>query len=277
MENSSKTKFRIEDYLLLFCLLLQDAGTFGVFPLNISQILTLILLGVLVFKAFINKNKINFNKNVFFILAYIAIITIANKFDFDSIKSYIYFVLNFCTIYIFMYNNNNISKVKKIIYITGVILSVYGIIQYIGFKLDIRFLYDTKLYGIDTNAKLMGSNGLLRIYSLYREPAHLSAILPAALYIGFTNSKDVSKKWQNIIILAMIFLTKSILVYFSAFVCIILYFFTAKKYKLKNIILYGTIIIVLLVILIFSDSFSISNMFHKVYSIFNTDITSTSD
>ena len=73
--------------ILFFCtLVFQDAGTFGLLPLNLFQIIELIMLVIMC----VYNPKIRIERGLIGLFAYIGILTIINPFDMDSIKTFVF-------------------------------------------------------------------------------------------------------------------------------------------------------------------------------------------
>ena len=274
MENK-KGKWQIEDYLLLFSILLQDAGTFGFLPINIYQIIVLLLLLIMIIKKGRTKGFYKVSKSLLWLILYVVLITLVNYFDYDSIKSIIYFALHLISLYYYVRYIDDKKKILMILYVAGLILSILGFVQYFGYVTNLRWLYDISLYGFRSTSIVMG-NGTVRLHSIYSEPAHLSAILSSALYIGLTQKDKVIKKSRTILIVIFALITRSVLVYFSMAVFVLLYIFlNAKKEKKKKINNKNAIFIAIIAIFGVALSLYTGNlkaMFEKVQTLYHPQV-----
>lgn len=278
MENK-KGKWQIEDYLLLFSILLQDAGTFGFLPINIYQIIMLLLLFVMVIKNRRTDGFFKIPKILLWLILYVVIITLINYFDYDSIKSIAYFSLHMISLYFYVRYIDDKKKILIILYIASFILSILGLIQYFGYITNIRWLYDISLYGFRSTNIVMG-NGMVRLHSIYSEPAHLSALLSCSLYIGLTQKDKTIKKSRTILIVLFSLITRSVLVYFSMAVFVLLYIFqnkkkTIKKEKSNKKVIFVAIIGLLGIILSFYTG-NLNFMLEKVYTLYHPQANNTS-
>ena len=276
--NKVTNRFKIEDYLLLISLLLQDAGTFGFLPLNLSQIIIIFLCFILIIKLRSSNYKMYMPKNVILFFIYIFAITFLNVFDVESIKGICFFVLQTITIFLYLSTVEDYSKIYKIMYITAFILSCYGIIQTIAYYAEIPTIYDMSLYGFAVNNSYVGKNGIFRPSSLYSEPAHLTGILISGIYIGLVNEQDEKhiKKWKTLIIFIFSVLTKSTITYISLAMILIYYFIIYKKAFFKNFKWICLIVIITSIIL--SNNPRIMNeVMYKFKSLKTADPTYSSD
>lgn len=230
--------------ILFFCtLLFQDAGTFGVLPVNLFQIIEFIML----ITMFIFDSKIRINNGLIMLFGYIGILTIINPFDVDSVKTFVFFVLSITMYYLFL-QRVSINLIKETVYNVAFLLSIYGCIQEFGFILKMPFIYDISNYGFALNGLDIGYGNLMRVNSLYAEPAHLGPIFGLGILIGLIDHRNNNKirYWKTTFIIICALLTQSFLVYanmFMALICFTLFYQEGIKRKLKKLII---------VILIFS-------------------------
>lgn len=279
MKNTNQElKLNLNDILLILTLLLCDVGTLGFLPLNFYQIIIIFMFFLLLIKQIKIDNRVLISKKLLFLLMYICIVTLFNTFDIDSIKSIGFFSIQIFAIFWYLYYMKDINKLLKIIYIVSFILSIFGIIQIIGFYLKIPFLYDISLYGFALNINYNAANGIFRPTSLYAEPAHLSAILSASIFIGLTcRDQSFTSKWKTLLMLVFCFFTKSTLVYLSVAIFILIYFFFFNKKGFFDKIKIGFIAIIFLLILNYLNDNFIFNVIKKLGTLFSASSSSTSD
>lgn len=278
-EKQSEYRWTIEDLLLFSALILQDAGTFGIFPLNIFQMIILGMGMILGFKKIINQEKIDILKPVIFLLLYIIVITFLNEFDGESIKSVGFFAIQLVVLCWYLQRNRNYSKLYHIIYQAGFLLALYGVIQEIAYITGIPAIYDTTLYGFVRNGTYAVTEGGIRVMSLYAEPAHLSGILAAALYIGLIGkgqNKNYVSTVKNIIIVLCALLTQSILVYISVGILAMFYLFTYKREFLSQLKWLFVAIVVVAGICIVQPQF-MEGILGKLGTLGTASATSTND
>jgi hypothetical protein len=186
-------KFNFIDVLLLLTIVLQDAGTFGVLPLNAFQMLVLLMAVLLVVKFIKRADKSLVPYKVFILLFYMGIITVIHYFDFEAVKSFGYFSIQFVTLALYFLLEDNKEKILAVIYFAAAILAIYGFIQEFGYIIKVPQLYDPTLYGFYRFYATEIGGGLIAMYSLYAEPAHLAAIFCAGIMIGLYR-KDAESK-----------------------------------------------------------------------------------
>ena len=233
--------------LFFFTLVFQDAGTFGVLPLNLFQIIELIMLcSMCVYNA-----KIRIERSLVALFIYVGTLTIINPFDMDSIKTFAFLVLSI-TMYRLFLQRVPLQMTVETIFNAALLLSLYGCIQEIGYILKIPAIYDISNYGFTLNGLDIGHGNLMRVNSLYAEPAHLGPILGLGVLIGLIECRSNKRiqSWKTAMILVAALLTQSFLTYASviaAFVCFILFYQKGIKRKLKWVLL-ATLAVVFLCI-----------------------------
>lgn len=235
---------------LFFCtLVFLDAGTFGVLPLNLFQIIELIMLVTML----VYNPKIRIERGLVVLFVYIGVLTIINPFDMDSIKTFGFLVLSI-TMYRLFLQRVPIQMTIETIFNVAFLLSIYGCIQEVGFILKIPSIYDISKYGFTVNGLDIGRGNLMRVSSLYAEPAHLGPILGLGVLIGLIENHRNKRirLWKTVTILIAALLTQSFLTYASvivAFVCFILFYQKGIKRKLK----WGLLVILLVAFLCVSQ------------------------
>lgn len=225
--------------LFFLTLIFQDAGTFGVLPLNLFQILELIMLIVMC----VYNPKFKIKKMFFLFFIYIGVLTIINLFDLDSIKTYVFMVLSIVMYYLFL-KRVSTKKIIEAIFYASLLLAIYGCIQEFGYILKIPVLYDISQYGFTLNGLDVGYGNLMRVNSLYAEPAHLGPILGLGILIGliecYKNKNKNACYWKEGTIIVCALLTQSFLVYMSgimAIICFVFFYQDGLKRKTKWIVL----------------------------------------
>lgn len=277
-------RFGIKEIILGSSILTPAFGNLGgVLPINLYQILILLLGVVLLFEGYYRNKQIEFYipKWSVYLFAYIGVITFIlniNIFDFDSIKSFVITFLYTLIFYNYVKRVANIDKIFQLIYNVAFILSVIGIIQEIGYLLKIPNMYDFSYIGITYNIPVGSSNAFgnfAKIQSIYSEPSHLALILGlgcSITFFYFINREIftfVSFR-KSIVIIICSLLTFSTLIYAILLVCFIYILFLDKNLFVKKTLWWVAIIIILSFgIYYFRDW--LWNMFIKVQEIFIKD------
>ena len=265
---------KIIDLLLVLSIIFQDAGDFKILPVDLFKMFITCLFVYYVWDIYKNRTIPKIKKKVFWVLIYIFIVTVGHRFNISTIKSVTFLIVEFFTLYMYVSKLKNYSRVYKILYISAFILSVYGIIQYVSFKINIPNIYDITLYGFRRNADYLA---LGRPHSIYSEPAHLCAILSAAIYIGLLN-RDNKKDYafiswpKTITIFVFAMLTQSVLVYISL-IAYIVYYWTGNNTIIipkKKILV--PIIVVIIVGFLYGTGV-IGMAINKIHYIFNPSAT----
>ena len=277
-------RFGIKEIILGLSMLTPAFGNLGgVLPINLYQVLILLLGLMLLLEGYYRKKEIKFYipKWSVYLFTYIGVITFIlniSVFDFDSIKSFIITFLYTLIFYNYVKRVTNIDKIFHLIYNVSFILSVIGIIQEIGYQLKIPVMYDFSYIGITYNIPIGSSNAFgnfAKIQSIYSEPSHLSLILGIGCAITFFYfiNRDIFtfvsfKKSLVIIICAL--LTFSTLMYAILLVCYIYILFLDKNLFIKKT-LWWIMVIIILVFGIYFFRDWLWNMFIKVQEIFIKD------
>ena len=232
--------------ILFFCtLVFQDAGTFGLLPLNLFQIIELIMLVIMC----VYNPKIRIERGLIGLFAYIGILTIINPFDMDSIKTFVFLILSVTMYHLFL-QRVPLQMTIETIFNSALLLSLYGCIQEFGYLLKIPEIYDISTYGFTLNGLDIGHGNLMRVNSLYAEPAHLGPILGIGVLIGLIENRSNKKIkiWKTVVIMVCALMTQSFLTYASvimAIVCFVLFYQDGIKRKLKWVLL-ATLMVVFL-------------------------------
>ncbi len=200
-------KLNIFDILIIAAIVLQDAGTFGILPLNAFQIIIILKLGLFAIKMIIDK-KLVIPYRMLVVIAYVTVITFINVHDFDSIKSVGYYAMHMVAIALYLIYTDNNTKIYKVLYYAAGVLTIYGVIQEIGYVLGLRFIYDPTMWGFYKFVPVPLSEYTVRIWSLYSEPAHMSGILCVGILIGMLGIEDRSHElvFTNKVITALMFM-----------------------------------------------------------------------
>lgn len=238
--NDIEFKFNVIDIVLFMALIFQDAGTFGVLPLNAFQIIILCMTGMLFLKQiYVSRKKVFLSKKLLIIFAYMMIVTIVFGRDLESLKSLVYFFIQCVTLYWYIRTVDDYRKIFRIIYLASFVLAAYGLVQEIAFVIGIPELYDTSLYGFMVNGSYITSFGLIRCTSLYAEPAHLSAIVAAGVLIGLVGKDEnysFVKNTRTLIIMLCGILTMSVVVYASVLIVVIVYIVVFQRDLLRKML-----------------------------------------
>lgn len=251
-------KWRIEDWLFFLILIFQDIGTINVLPLNLFQILMIVMLIVLVMK-YINKRRItNAFSKYFLCISCIVIVTFTHRFDIDSVKSVGYFALQCLAILLYFLELDDYWHFFEIVYRAGFIIAFYGVIQEIGFLLNIPEIYDITKYGFNTNGTYTVSFGFLRAMSIYSEPSHTAYIIASAFLIGMVSlSRKKGKKsiFGISIICTYAFFTLSLIVWMCIGTALIIYIFIVNKNMVKKMKIIAIALSAILILFIANPDF----------------------
>lgn len=224
--------------LFWFILIFKDAGTFGILPINIFQMIELLMFIVIC----VYNPKLKIDKKILFFFLYVGIVTSVQPFDFDSLKSFIFIFLSIVMYYLYL-QRVPLQMTISAIFNAAFVLSVYGCVQEIGFILNIPVIYDISQYGFTLNGFAIGYGSLMRVNSLYAEPSHLQLILGLGILIGLIECKKCNngvRIWQVMVVAICALLTQSFLVYMSVImscICFILFYQDNIKQKFKWFIL----------------------------------------
>lgn len=255
-----KKKWPLENKLLLLGLIFQDAGTFGILPLNLFQFIIMGIGIVCLLKILVYKTKWKISPKLLVIFSYIFFITFilnVRVFDIESVKSTGMFIIIYFIMYYYVSRQKSFLDIIEVLYTAAFIISLIGCIQQLGYISGVNSLYDYTLYGFVTNGTYINGN-ILRVTSLYAEPAHLNSLLSGGIYIALLS---INKKYNFVnsfktaIIIICTLMTFSSLVYISVgivFIAYILWINQNLMKKLKWVILGVTLL--LLITRLFPDN-----------------------
>ncbi|MEQ2541892.1 hypothetical protein WMO27_11165 [Lachnospiraceae bacterium CLA-AA-H183] len=278
MNRVSKKVWNISDILFFLIILLEDAGTFGIFPIGIAQVFTLVLGAKMIVEMLYQYGKLKVSGKLIILFVYMIVITILFPFDIKTISGFCLFVMEMLTFYFYLKRIDNYNKLISIIYNAGFTLAIIGVIQEIGYVFHIDSLTNMQLYGFPREGVYYVANSpLARVSSLYSEPASLIAIMSATfMIIFFWHQKNTVTMLKNIIIIGFIVLTQSTLLYVACGIIIMVYIFFSNqdilnKFKWIIILLSGFCCVTL-----WNYQF-IARILRKLLTLKNTSSTSTSD
>ncbi|HXD91833.1 MAG TPA: O-antigen ligase family protein [Bacteroidia bacterium] len=126
--------------------------------------------------------------------------------------------------YVIQYYDIDVEKMFSLYLKWAYWSAIIGIIQYISFKIHFKPGYD---YGWIFNkwSAVAGEGALIRINSIYMEPAQLGIMLGPAAFVAILNifrkQNFEYKNYQNYIILIVIYLSKSSTGYIGVFTAIL--------------------------------------------------------
>lgn len=231
MKRNEKMNLNHADILVFLILLLEDAGMFGILPIGIAQLLTLILGVVLSVQIIYARRAIPFSYKLPFLFLYMSFITVFFPFDEDSVTNFFLFVIEMTIFYLYISTIGKKEKLLWILYNVGFVLAIIGIIQEIGYLLNIKQLCDMTLYGFPRECvyPFIGSR-LARVSSLYSEPASLIGIMAAAFMIILCETGKTYVKWyKNATLFVFVVLTQSTLLYFAYALIFAIYVLFVKQ------------------------------------------------
>lgn len=268
-------KINLKDGLAFSGMCLHGAPTLLGVP--ISQTAIIILLFILIFT---NNKKMAIPYFLFFVFTFLVLNTFYfNVFDFDTSKMFIGLIIYFSAylFYVYSYIGRVGVLIRKYMFV-ALFFCLIGIVQQVGYLLQIDYLYDISLIGFHVN-NLSFSGPFIRSYGLFSETSHYAAFLTPAMFwsINVLINKDtlVSKKVSLLIILTFI-TTFSLIAYVNLFFVIV--FFSYQVFKVNKIRGSLIAIICLAIFIPISLSDSVVNKANSVvYSIGDVDyITSSS-
>lgn len=195
LKTNNTTKLNIFDILIILAIVFQDAGNFGILPLNFFQLVMILILCLFGIKMIIDK-KLVIPYRILVIIAYVVLITLINVHDFESIKSVGYYGIHMVAIALYLMYTDNRTKLCKVLYYSASILTIYGILQEFGYILGISAIYDPTVWGFYRFIPIPLFQGTIRIWSLYSEPAHLAGILCIGILIGLLGIEDKSHEFD---------------------------------------------------------------------------------
>lgn len=246
-------KWKIEDWLFFLILIFQDVGTMNVLPLNLFQILMIGILIILMMRYFRRKRIVNAFSRYLLCIGYIVIVTFTHRFDIESIKSVGYFAIQYLAILLYFLSLDDYWHFFKIVYRAGFVIAFYGVVQEVGFLLNIPEIYDITRYGFNTNGSYTVSFGFIRAMSLYSEPSHTAYIIASAFLIGlisFSSKREKKSIFGILIICTYAFFTLSLIVWMCFGMALALYIFVidkSVKNKIRAIVIALSAILMLLI------------------------------
>jgi len=185
--------------------------------------------------------KFYISRAFIFILLFMSLLSIFNIYMGNNIlslflKQFIGFVLNGVVYYsLIKLNNNKIEKLLRVYLKIALIVAIIGILQEICYLIGFKYGYD---YSYLTSQIRFGGTalGMLRVTSIFQEPAHFGTAMMPAVFIAILN---ILKKENNLIgrkasflIIISILLTFSLVTYVGIIISFILIMFNYQRFKL---------------------------------------------
>ncbi|MDZ5065937.1 O-antigen ligase family protein [Clostridium perfringens] len=275
MKNEKKIKqnYNLEDILVILSILTIGFGNLnGLLIINLSQI---IVVALLFLQLFLRRKRFNLciPKFILLLVFYIVFVTFIlnysiNSRDVESIKNLVMLLIYFLAFYNYIYNKKDINILMRLLYTVAFILSIIGIIQEIGYLLNIEFLYNYSYIGLNNSITQTGI--FMRVTSLYSEPAHLAIGLMGGISVIFSK-KLINFKVGNLISDLVIFIcmlfTFSMVVYLTiAIIASYFLFFIFKGFKNKSKIIFIGLIVLFAFIYVSNDALIIIK--YKIDSLF---------
>lgn len=268
-------KLTIYDIFIILIILFQGANHLIYFSSPFYKYIIIAFFGILFIKYLKNGKVKKTNSNIIFMLIIILLYaqSIIISFDNRLFVPMIFFIIEIFTfkMYIGLFDSKKqlFERLLKIILISSTFLSIVGFIQIIGFKLNIRPLYDFKWIGIIPNYYGYLTEG--RFYSIYDEPAHLCTILGAGLFASYYYMKNFNKKYIFELIMIALFglFTGSVVTYSSMLIFFgyILFYSKCNDNKIKktyNRILFVFILLIFVAAYVSSDLSLFSPVINKI-------------
>lgn len=184
--------------------------------------------------------KFYINKVFVSVLMFMSLLSILNIYmgnnSFPSfLKQFIGFILNGLVYYSLIKLNNKIEKLFRIYLKIAIIIAVIGILQEISFLIGFKYGYDFSY--LSSQIRFSGVVlGMLRVTSIFQEPAHFGAAMMPAMFISILNilkweNNFIDKKASFLIIISTL-LSFSLVVYAGIIVAFILIMFNHQKARL---------------------------------------------
>ncbi|MEZ9633394.1 hypothetical protein AB4299_09105, partial [Vibrio cyclitrophicus] len=220
-----------------------------------------------------NKLKIKVDLSIPFFLFLMLIVSIISglsefstiySFD-DFLKFTLVVLFPFLACYIYIYREVNfLPDYYKFIFISAIV----GIIQFVGAALDITWLYDFRIYGMQIS-NVDKVSGFLRVYSFFREPFYLGFFYIPIIYAIFYNkiynsNLCKSNNFSDLIILIVFLLTFSSVAYVGMVIVFLSVFFVNIKFRFTTVIYF--LIFSILLFLILNSQFQVVE---KLFSLFD--------
>lgn len=223
-----------------------DIPSLGV-PLTHLFILLLFFFNILNLLA---KKDFRINKYLFMFTLFVLVNSILpSRISLNYLKHVMGMLVYFFSYYSYLSLNKN--RIKKIMYNYIKISQLFaclGIFQFLGFVFKLNFLYDYSYLGITSRVSTSGE--MLRVFSIFSEPAAFGVVLFPAAIIAIKNLIILKrKKLIDIVVISCMLLTFSFIPYILLFACT-LYFFKLKyglsiKYILISIFLAITVVVLI--------------------------------
>ena len=265
------------DVLLFITLIIQDIDYLRIFGTQMYKYIILLMFLVLIFNIIKNKKSIKINKIYLLFLVLIYIYLYLLSFCKTIIVPSIFFVIEIFTFSLYIQSKKNIEELNrslsKIILTASIVISLFGIIQFISYKLNIHFIYEY----LSQNLVYLYEG---RFSSIYTEPAHLCTIISAGMFISMYNIGSNKGKINYLFLVLTLFvglLSGSVVVYASIFLFMMLFYYLAffgKKMKVnfkksKVGILTLTILLISTLVFCFFQKQIILNAIDKVNALFS--------
>jgi O-antigen ligase len=270
-------KLDIEDYLVILSILtLGFADLNGILPLNLSQFIVLLLFGCIILRALFTS-KIAIPTGFLLMSFYIIFISfIVNINGIESLKTLMIFLIYFIAFYNYIQYKNKLEKLSTITFNLSFFIALIGVLQEIGYLLDIDFMYDFSYLSINNSITVSGE--FLRVTSILTEPAHLAIYMVAGITIGliFLFSNKRIGKFKLAIIVICSFFTFSLIVYLSLMIAF-LFIVVKSPGKISKKIGLVFIASISLLIILLNSSESLQVVEQKVDSLFTLNQLDTNN
>ena len=241
------------DFMLLITLIIQDTDWLRLFGTQLYKYVIIVMLLILIFDFIKNKKTIKINKIYLIFLVLIYAYLYIFSFNKIIIVPSAFYLIEITTFFLYVQSKDDkealIKSVSNIILFASLIIAIFGIIQFISFKLNVDFIY--KL--LTQKQVYLFEN---RFSSIYTEPAHLCTIIGAGLFVSMYNL-FINKNKSNYIFLPILLfvgiISGSVIVYISLAIFIMLFCYVVftkgsnsdKVRNTRNIILITLTVVVL--------------------------------
>lgn len=238
-------------------------------PIVISQMIQIFIFIVFIFK----RLKLKFTKKDIYIYIWLLYLFLSliffKELNLKNLKTIVGYGIYLLSFYFYMKSKDLEYLIKQYIRLSLFFCTI-GIIQEIGYLLNINEIYNLNLYGFAIKNSYSGY--FLRIASFFTETVHFGLFIIPAYFLYIYSEKNQSVK---ILYWVCILFTFSLVNYFVFFTFILIDILFFKKLTLINIVKKGMLLILIpLLFFLIYLSVPIVNeklntlLFYKNYNIF---------
>lgn len=207
-------------------------------PINIGDILVVILVPILIFSN-LTSNHLKLAKTTILFLALFLVTVFVNVLDLSQIKYFIYVALFFITIS--LKENYNLALQFFSLYSKiGCLISIFLVLQFTTYHLfDHRLILNLPLNMVEIDT-LNALQDQFRPGSVFREPSYFVLFISPLVFF-YSKTKQYSKYF--LVIIAAIFSTSSLIIPVIIFERLNNYFNSERNFKLNFFYFFGIILL----------------------------------